>query len=103
LLAERHEADEEWERAIRCYLIAIEQAPSDLESYYRLARLYARLGKEYVNLDLLDEAGKVGRAGRRRAANDIEWYRKFEALLGTLQADWEAAGGRFEDVDDQEG
>lgn len=101
LLAERHEADEEWERAIRCYLVALDQDPEDLDTYWRLARLYAALGREHGNLDLIEQAGKVARAGRRRARPSPEWFERFDALLGTLQADWEQAGGHPEDADPQ--
>ena len=98
LLAERHEHDQEWERAIRCYLVALDQAPDDLETYWRLASLYARLGREYENLDLLEQAGKVARAGRRRTDPPGSWWDRFDGLLGELQNDWEACGGRFEEI-----
>ncbi len=99
LLGERHEYDEEWERAIRCYLVALDQEPDDLETYYRLARIYAKLGVENANLDLLEQAGKVGRAGRRRAEPGSDWFQRFDALLGELGPAWEAAGGDTEDVE----
>jgi hypothetical protein len=98
LLAERHEYDEEWERAIRCYLVALDQAPDDLDTYHRLASLYARLGEEYENLDLIEQAGKVARAGRRRASIGSEAYRKLDELLGRLQPIWESIGGGAEPV-----
>ena len=100
LLAERHEADREWERAIRCYLVALDQSPDDLETYRRLARLYARLGVRNENLDLLEQAGKVARAGRRRSERGSEWYEIFDTLLGELQPHWERAGGESVDVPD---
>ncbi len=96
-LGERHEADEEWDRAIRCYLTALDQDPDDLETYFRLASVYARLGKENRDLDLLEQAGRVGRAGRRRAEAGSSWFEKFDQLLGGLQSHWEAAGGTFEE------
>lgn len=98
LLGERHEAEHEWERAIRCYLVALDQEPDDLEIYWRLAGVYARLGIEHQNLDLLEQAGRVGRAGRRRARENSEDYTRFDELLGRLQAPWEAAGGTEESV-----
>lgn len=99
LLAERHEFEGEWERAIRCYLVALDQAPEDLETYLRLAKLYAKLGREERNMDLLEQAGKVARAGRRRADPSGPWKAEFDALLAELQPLWEAAGGGTEDVD----
>lgn len=99
LLAERHEYEEEWERAIRCYLVALDQAPDDLETYYRLARLYTRLGGEHRNLDLLEQAGKVARAGRRRAERGSDDYRRLDELLGKIQPIWEDAGGTAEPMD----
>lgn len=99
LLAERHEADGESERAIRCYLVALDQEPEDLETYWRLARLYASLGEAHLNLDLLEQAGKVARAGRRRSSEDSEWFDRFDGFLGSLQSAWEAAGGHAEDVE----
>lgn len=103
LLAERHEYEEEWERAIRCYLVALDQAPEDLDTYFRLARLYARLGEEHRNLDLLEQAGKVARAGRRRAEAGSEAFEKLDALLGSLQPIWEDVGGTAEPLEEEDG
>jgi tetratricopeptide (TPR) repeat protein len=100
LLAERHETDKEWERAIRCYLVALDQSPDDLDTYLRLSRLYARLGVQNENLDLLEQAGKVARAGRRRAERGTDWYERFDALLGELQPHWEKAGGERAEIDE---
>jgi tetratricopeptide (TPR) repeat protein len=99
LLAERHEVEGEWERAIRCYLVSLDQDPDDLETYFRLARLYGQLGRENANLDLLEQAGKVARAGRRRADEGSPWSARFEDLLAELQPHWEAAGGVFEETE----
>jgi tetratricopeptide (TPR) repeat protein len=100
LLAERHEYEGEWERAIRCYLVALDQSPDDVETYFRLARLYARLGRDHQNLDLLEQAGKVARAGRRRSEPGDDWWPRFDDLLGELQPIWEEVGGAAEAVDD---
>ena len=102
LLAERHEYEEEWERAIRCYLVALDQAPEDLETYFRLARLYKRLGEEHRNLDLLEQAGKVARAGRRRAEPGTAEHAKLDDLLGAIQPIWEDVGGHAEEIDGDE-
>jgi len=92
----------EWERAIRCYLVALDQDPTDLDVYHRLARLYGRLGRDHENLDLLEQAGRVGRAGRRRATPGDGWYERFDTLLSELDAHFESAGGRFVEVEPDE-
>lgn len=100
LLAERHEYEGEWERAIRCYLVALDQSPDDLGIYLRLASLYARLGRDHRNLDLLEQAGKVARAGRRRAEPGTPDWARFDELLGELQPIWEDVGGFAEEIPD---